>query len=630
VTPRFLVAAILVAGGIPGTASAGAFEYNASPPAGQQSFVTRYGGYYATYGCASCHTSAPALQAYGSAYKIAALGLGGRSQANVGPALAGIEAADADGDSFTNLEEIDALSAAHGNASIPAISVTGATALDAKGAPPGTAVTYTVNVNNTGAVGEIFDVFVSVASGQPWASSAGVAATPKIALGASSAVTVTVTIPGGAAAGQTSTASFQARSRRNPGVVSPVLSLVTTAESLVDTAPDAFFFAPLVNQGLSQLRSSAAATITGINAPAQVATGNGQHSIGCTGTYTSAAQPISSGQAICLRLATASTPGTTTTATVTIGGVQGTFSATTGPGIVRGDANGDRKADLYWRDASGGLAWWTMDANAITGTFFGIVPPEWVIADVAELESDGRANLLWRRTTDGATYMWGLDGTAPQSFADLGIVPLQWTLVGTGNFDGQDGLGGFRSDILWRHADGTIYIWLMNGGNIQGQAIIGNPGADWSVADIADLDGDGRDDIVFRRAADGYMYLWFMNGLSIASATPFQTVSAVTWPAVYTGDFNGDGKADFLWKDTGGDTWVWLMNGATIAQATQVGNPGASWGIHSLGDFDGDGRTDIVWRHADGTIFLWLMDGASVSAYLPVGNPGGAWSIVGP
>jgi hypothetical protein len=72
------------------------------------------------------------------------------------------------------------------------------------------------------------------------------------------------------------------------------------------------------------------------------------------------------------------------------------------------------------------------------------------------------------------------------------------------------------------------------------------------------------------------------------------------------------------------------MDGATITQAVQVGNPGASWGIHSLGDFNGDGRTDIVWRHADGTIYLWLMNGGSVSAYLPVGNPGGTWSIVGP
>jgi hypothetical protein len=34
---------------------------------------------------------------------------------------------------------------------------------------------------------------------------------------------------------------------------------------------------------------------------------------------------------------------------------------------VRGDATGDGKSDLFWRDASGGLSWWQMNGPAITG-----------------------------------------------------------------------------------------------------------------------------------------------------------------------------------------------------------------------------------------------------------------------
>jgi hypothetical protein len=47
---------------------------------------------------------------------------------------------------------------------------------------------------------------------------------------------------------------------------------------------------------------------------------------------------------------------------------------------------------------------------------------------------------------------------------------------------------------------------------------------------------------------------------------------------VGNGDYNGDGKADILWRHaTCGEVWVWLMNGPTpLAQTyvTSVGDAG--------------------------------------------------------
>jgi hypothetical protein len=36
-------------------------------------------------------------------------------------------------------------------------------------------------------------------------------------------------------------------------------------------------------------------------------------------------------------------------------------------------------------------------------------------------------------------------------------------------------------------------------------------------------------------------------------------------PIVETGDFNGDGMSDILWRDTSGNTAIWFMNGATAS-----------------------------------------------------------------
>jgi hypothetical protein len=67
-----------------------------------------------------------------------------------------------------------------------------------------------------------------------------------------------------------------------------------------------------------------------------------------------------------------------------------------------------------------------------------------------------------------------------------------------------------------------------------------------------------------------------MNGAQ-AQYVPLGNVNTV-WSVVGTGDFNGDGKSDMLWRDTSGDVAIWLMNGAQ-AQYVALGNVNTVWTI---------------------------------------------------
>src|SRR5260370_19049112 len=65
------------------------------------------------------------------------------------------------------------------------------------------------------------------------------------------------------------------------------------------------------------------------------------------------------------------------------------------------------------------------------------------------------------------------------------------------------------------------------------------------------------------------------------------------------GDFNGDGKADILWRNTStGEIRVWLLNGTSL-----IGNGGLAtlskpnFQIAGVGAFNGDGKADILWRN---------------------------------
>lgn len=295
---------------------------------------------------------------------------------------------------------------------------------------------------------------------------------------------------------------------------------------------------------------------------------------------------------------------------------------------VPGDANGDGKADLFWREAppGRGLSWWTMDGATVAGANYLEVGSEWQIAGLGDFDGDARSDILWRRATDGALYLWTLDGHAIKGFHDLGVVdPAAWSIAGVADFD-----GNARADILWRHADGTLYGWLMDGGAIIAQSEITSPDSGWVVVATPDSDDDGKAEIVFRHATSGEVVQWRMNGLAPAGASPHGAWDPSSWQLDAIADFDGDYRTDFLWRSPNGDTRVTPMDPWLPDASALIGNPGAGWAIHAVGDLDGDGTSDLVWRNAEGATYLWRIRGASPIAYEPLANPGGSWEIVAP
>jgi outer membrane protein assembly factor BamB len=95
-----------------------------------------------------------------------------------------------------------------------------------------------------------------------------------------------------------------------------------------DTTPDAFSFASQANVATTSLVESSVAILSGINAPAPVTVVGGEYAINNT-AYTAAAGTVTNGQQVRLRLVSSATPGTTTTATLTVGGISASFSVST-------------------------------------------------------------------------------------------------------------------------------------------------------------------------------------------------------------------------------------------------------------------------------------------------------------
>ena len=203
-----------------------------------------------------------------------------------------------------------------------------------------------------------------------------------------------------------------------------------------------------------------------------------------------------------------------------------------------------------------------------------------------------------------------------------------WEIAGVGDFNG-DG----KTDVLWRYYGTGPYqgwnsIWFMNGTTIIGQALpdlIAD--TNWRVDGVGDFNGDGKADILWRYYGtgpyQGWNSIWYMDGGTIIGQALPEAITDTSWQIAGAGDFNGDGRADILWRYYGtgpyqGWNSIWYMNGATIiGQALPDIIPDTNWKVVGTGDFDADGKADMLWRYYgtgsyQGWNTVWYMNGGII------------------
>jgi hypothetical protein len=142
-----------------------------------------------------------------------------------------------------------------------------------------------------------------------------------------------------------------------------------------------------------------------------------------------------------------------------------------------------------------------------------------------------------------------------------------------------------------------------------------------------DFDGDGKSDILWQNSG-GAVAMWLMNGYSIRQNQSPATVDS-SYQIKGAGDFDGDGKADILWQNSAGAVVIWKMNGLSIVGMGCPATVDSSWQIKGIGDFDGDGKSDILWQHSSGALAIWLMNGYTIRQNMSPATVDSSYQIKG-
>jgi CSLREA domain-containing protein len=287
---------------------------------------------------------------------------------------------------------------------------------------------------------------------------------------------------------------------------------------------------------------------------------------------------------------------------------------------VASDLDGDGLADLtVWR-APAGMWYWLTSSSGYS--YASAVGKQWgsqAAGDVpflGDIDGDGVSDLIVWRASAG-TWYW-LTSTTGYAYASAGSV--QWGNQGLGDVPmlaDMDGDG--KSDlVIWRASTGTWY-WLTSSSGSNPASAVGIQWGNQGLGDVplvADFDGDGLGDLAVWRASTGTFY-W------LTSSTAFNPAVAggVQWGNLALGDvpkladLDGDKHADLIvWRASTG-TWFALTSTTGYNAAAAFSRPlGATGDTPLIGDLDGDGRAElVVWKPSSG-VWSWLTSTSGYSA----------------
>ena len=256
--------------------------------------------------------------------------------------------------------------------------------------------------------------------------------------------------------------------------------------------------------------------------------------------------------------------------------------------IVVGDFNNDGRDDILFQPGASGTAWSFASGNA-NGTFTVVdqasspfanvtlidAPTAATNYHVADFDGDGDMDLLAAVTTGGpAVYLYRNNaGMFSRETVSVSPGPASGVRIIAGDFN-NDG----AADFLYQATSSDPWRYMQNNGNGTFAEVAYNLSPFKNVAipsyslynfRVADLDGDGDQDIIYFANADTTTLYINNSGTFTSSVIPITPQSA---SGAIVADLDGDGDADILYQN-GSTTALPRSASSGVATSVAAGTP---------------------------------------------------------